>query len=745
MKTNPTDRYHIDDQWEEPEALHELTQKLYAYHPESDLVRVRYAYYFAEKAHAGKLRSSGDPYITHPLAVAHIVADLRMDDDSVVSALLHDTVEDCEGVTVETITSRFGPEVGNLVDGVTKLSWRHVRELGSQGMRAQETIKAAESLRKMLLAMAKDFRVMVIKLADRLHNMITLDSLPPEKRTRIATETMDVYAPLAARLGIWQIKWQLEDLAFKHLHPAEFKQMTELVSRSRAQRETDINRAIGALRERLESEGIRDAEIQGRPKHLYSIFNKMIQQGLDFDQIFDLTAIRIIVNTIPECYQAVGAVHALWVPMGNLFYDYIAKQKSNGYQSLHTKVIGPHGEPMEVQIRTRRMHEIAEFGVAAHWTYKEGRAKQEETQKLATLRQQLFDWSSDARMSSDFLRSLSTDLFAEQVFVFTPRGDVMDLPKGATPIDFAFRVHTQVGMTLVGAKVNGHIVTLSTPLKNGDVCELITRSNAAPSLDWLDYAKTSHAKSRVRAYFRRTHRDEYAQKGKEAIERELKTQGLEPREFLGEDRLTEVAKAYEGCHEAEDLLAKVGGGLVSVQSVVQKLVGNRPEPAKPNRIESKRSDGGKTVLVSTGASNLLVRRARCCEPIPGDDVVGYVTRGRGIMLHRSACPNAQHLRDTEPERLVEFDWPADGTNYPVWIRILAQDRQGLLMDVSTVFAETKANVGNATIRMTPGHTAEISLTLEVQDAAHLSHVMNRVGQYQDVISVLRKFGRGGAN
>lgn len=742
---SPTDRYRIEDEWEEPEALHELTQKLYAYHPESDLVRARYAYYFAEKEHVGQMRISGEPYITHPLAVAHIVADMKMDDDSVVAALLHDTIEDGKKVTPEMIESHFGPEVRSLVEGVTKLSWEHVRELGWQGMRGQETIKAAESLRKMLLAMAKDFRVMVIKLADRLHNMITLDSLPPEKRTRIATETLDVYAPLAARLGIWQVKWQLEDLAFKHLHPVEFKQMTELVSRSRSQRETDINRAIGALRGGLERSGVRDAEIQGRPKHLYSIFNKMAQQGLDFEQIFDLTAIRIIVNTIPECYLVLGVVHAMWVPMGNLFYDYIAKPKSNGYQSLHTKVIGPHGEPMEVQIRTRRMHEIAEFGVAAHWTYKEGRAKQEETQKLATLRQQLFDWSSDARMSSDFLRSLSTDLFSEQVFVFTPKGDVIDLPKGATPIDFAFRVHSQVGMTLVGAKVNGHIVTLSTPLKNGDVCDLITRSNASPSLDWLDIAKTSHAKARIRAFFRRTHRDEYAQRGKEAIERELKTQGLEPREFLGEDRLDEVAKAYEGCHEADDLLAKVGSGLVSVQSVVQKLVGNRPEPVKPNRIESKRSGEGKTVLVSTGESNLMVRRARCCEPIPGDDVLGYVTRGRGIMLHRSACPNAQHLRETEPERLVEFDWTADGTNYPVWIRILAQDRQGLLMDVSTVFAETKANVGNATIRMTPGHTAEISLILEVQDAAHLSHVMNRVGQYQDVISVLRKFGRGGAN
>lgn len=742
---SPTDRYHIEDDWEEPEALHELTQKLYAYHPESDLVRARYAYYFAERKHAGQLRASGEPYITHPLAVAHLVADMKMDDDSVVAALLHDTIEDCKEVTAELLASLFGPEVASLVEGVTKLSWRHVRELGSQGMRGQETIKAAESLRKMLLAMAKDFRVMVIKLADRLHNMITLDSLSPEKRTRIATETLDVYAPLAARLGIWQVKWQLEDLAFKHLHPVEFKQMTELVSRSRSQRETDINRAIAALRSGLENSGVGDAEIQGRPKHLYSIFNKMAQQGLDFAQIFDLTAIRIIVNTIPECYIVLGIVHSLWLPMGNLFYDYIAKPKSNGYQSLHTKVIGPHGEPMEVQIRTRRMHEIAEFGVAAHWTYKEGKAKQEETQKLATLRQQLFDWSSDARMSSDFLRTLSTDLFSEQVFVFTPKGDVMDLPKGATPIDFAFRVHTQVGMTLVGAKVNGHIVTLSTPLKNGDVCELITRSNAAPSLDWLDIAKTSDAKARIRAYFRRAHRDEYAQRGKEAVERELKTQGLEPREFVGEDRLDEVAKAYEGCHEADDLLAKVGSGLVSVQSVVQKLVGNRPEPVKPNRIESKRSGEGKTVLVSTGESNLMVRRARCCEPIPGDDVVGYVTRGRGIMLHRSACPNAQHLRETEPERLVEFDWAADGTNYPVWIRILAQDRQGLLMDVSTVFAETKANVGNATIRMTPGHTAEISLILEVQDAAHLSHVMNRVGQYQDVISVLRKFGRGGAN
>lgn len=734
----------IADDWEEPEGLHELTHRLLEYHPSADLAKTRLAYYYAEKAHEHQKREDGSPYITHPLAVATIVADMMMDDQTVIAALIHDTVEDNEQVIIEAIEKMFGPEVRHLVEGVTKLSWKAVGEFGPQSRKAQETFKAAESLRKMLLAMAKDFRVMVIKLADRLHNMLTLDNLPPHKRTRIASETLDVYAPLAARLGIWQIKWQLEDLAFKHLHPDEFRTMTELVAKSRAQREIDINRAIDALRVKLAENGISDVEIQGRPKHLYSIFNKMVQQGLEFDQIYDLLGLRIIVNTVPECYLVLGIVHTLWVPMGNMFYDYIAKPKSNGYQSLHTKVMGGHGDPMEVQIRTRRMHEIAEFGVAAHWTYKEGSPKEDETSKLANLRQQLLDWSSDARMSSDFLRSLSTDLFSEQVFVFTPKGDVIDLPKGATPVDFAFRVHTQVGMTLVGARINGHIAPLHSTLKNGDVCELITRSNATPSLDWLSFVKTSNAKSRIRAYARRIKRDEHAHLGRQAVERELKSMGVEPRDFLGEERIRDIAPHYDGCQDAEDVLAKVGAGLVTATSVAQRLRGTVHEAPVPqtHRIEAKHSAEGKTLLVSSGFGNLMVRRARCCEPIPGDEVIGYVTRGRGVMLHRSACPNAIHLRETEPERLLHFEWPADGSQYPVNLKIVAQDRHALLLDVSTIFAEVGANVGNTRIRTLPNHTAEIIVELKLEDASKLSQVMTRIGHYSDIISVLRLFGRG---
>lgn len=743
MMVGERDPLVVPQDWTPPEAALDLITKVTANHPDADTDLMLRAYYYAESLHEGVIRKSGQPYIRHPLAVAHIIADLKMDEAPVVAALLHDIAEDVGMDRLDEIAKHFGQEVRDLVEGVTKLSDQEVTNFNPANQAAYRSIRTAESLRRLLLAMARDFRVMVIKLADRLHNMLTLDFMSPEKRIRIASETLDVYAPIAARLGIWQIKWQLEDLAFKQLHPDEFRQMTELVSKTRGQREEEINKAIDQIRARLQDQGVVDVEIQGRPKHLYSIFNKMAKQGLDFGQIFDLLGLRIIVNTVPECYMVLGVVHGLFLPMGNLFYDYIAKPKSNGYQSLHTKVIGPSGEPMEVQIRTREMHEIAEYGIAAHWTYKEGQSRQEETQKLTMLRQQLLDWSSDARMSSDFLRSVSTDLFAEQVFVFTPRGDVIDLPKGSTPIDFAFRVHSQVGLTLAGAKVNGHIVPLSSPLRNGDVCELITRSNAAPSLDWLELAKTSNAKSKIRAYFRRVHRDEYSHKGKEALEKELRRLGLEPREHLGADTLNELANYYDGCPDGDDLLSKIGSGLISVQSVANRIRGAVvEEPKEDRRIERKESPAGRERLVTSGFGNLMVKRARCCEPIPGEDVVGFITRGKGIMLHRKACPNVAHMQDTEPERLMDFEWPSDGNLYNVEIKIIAQDRQGLLLDISSIFAAEKASVGNSKIKMLPNHTAEIRMVIRVIDAAHLSRIMTKISHYTDVLSIVRMFGKG---
>ncbi len=733
--------YEISHHWEEPEELHELLEHIRHDRPDANIKKIRFAYYLAEQAHSGQARSSGEPYIHHPLSVAKILADLRMDDDTICAGLLHDVIEDNPEFTAERITRDFGEDVMMLVEGVTKLKFRAVSEMSERQKAAAEATRAGESLRKMLLAMASDFRVMVIKLADRLHNMQTLDALPPEKRTRIANETLDVFAPLAARLGIWQIKWQLEDLAFKHLHPTEFQEVSELVAKTRTQREEELRDAVVLLKDRAEKKGLEILEIQGRPKHLYSIFNKMVKQGLAFDEIYDLLALRIVVRDASDCYVALGIIHDLWVPIPGLFYDYIAKPKPNGYQSLHTKVVGPHGGPLEVQIRTMEMHEIAEYGVAAHWTYKEGKASLDETKRLKNLREQLFDWSSDARTSSDFLRSISTDLFSEQVFVFTPKGDVIDLPKGSSPVDFAFRVHTQLGMTLVGAKVNGSLVPLNTVLKNGDVIELITRSNAQPSADWLKFVKSAHTRNKLRSHFRKVTKNEDAARGRDMLEKELRSLGLDPKQYLGDDKVGALTSQITGCENATDVLARVGLGLTSVQAVISKLRGTISELPSADRIEVTRTKEGKITLVTSGIDNVMVNRAKCCSPIPGDEVVGYVTRGRGIMLHRRVCPNAMSYMTNEPERLISYDWPSDGSHYAVGLKIITVNRTGLLMDISTIFGEAKTNVSAAKIRTLPNHTAEIEVTIDVTDTDQLQAVMNKISNFSDVISILRMFGR----
>ena len=732
--------HEIKHDWEEPEGLTTLLNSIREQRPSADINRLRYAYFLAEKAHSGQSRDSGEPYIEHPLAVASILADLRMDDDTIIASLLHDVIEDTD-VSPDVLREHFGDDVLMLVEGVTKLRFKPATELSARQRATAETTRAAESLRKMLLAMAKDFRVMVIKLADRLHNMQTLDSLEPHRRTRIANETLDVYAPLAARLGIWQIKWQLEDLAFKHLHPHEFQIVSDLVAKTRRQREQELNEALIKLKELFHQRKVKVIDVRGRPKHLYSIFSKMVKQKIEFEQIYDLLALRIIVQSVPDCYLALGLVHELWMPVPGLFYDYIAKPKANGYQSLHTKVVGPNGSALEVQIRTKEMHDVAEFGVAAHWTYKEGQASIDETSRLKTLREQLFDWSSDARSSSDFLRSLSTDLFSEQVFVFTPKGDVLDLPRGSTPVDFAFRVHTKLGLTLVGGKVNGIMVPLSTKLNNGDVVEVITRSNAQPSLDWLEFIRSAHTRNKLRAYFRKQSKDTDASRGKEALEKELRFLGLDPKAFLGEDKLNELAKTMQGVENGVDVLAKVGIGLASVQSVIAKLRGTVQEVPSADRIEVQRTKEGKVGLYTTGVDNVMVNRAKCCNPIPGDEVVGYVTRGRGIMIHRKVCPNAQNYMAHEPERLLIYDWPSDGHSYAVSLKIVAVNRQGLLMDISTIFGESKTNVSAAKIKTLPNQTAEIEVTIDVTDTAHLQQVMTKISNFVDVISILRMFGR----
>ncbi|MCE9559315.1 MAG: bifunctional (p)ppGpp synthetase/guanosine-3',5'-bis(diphosphate) 3'-pyrophosphohydrolase [Armatimonadetes bacterium] len=730
--------YEIAHSWEDPEGLHHLLGKIREQRSDSDLKKIRFAYFTAEKAHSGQTRGSGEPYITHPLAVADILVDLSMDDDSIVAALLHDVLEDCPDYTPEFIAETFGDDVLTLVDGVTKLKFPHTEA----SSRITESVKAAETLRKMLLAMAKDIRVMVIKLADRLHNMMTLDGLPPHKRTRIANETLDIYAPLAARLGIWQIKWQLEDFAFKTLHPQEFQQISELVGKRRDERNDHLNQSMIMLKERLMARGLKNVEVKGRPKHLYSIHNKIAKHGFRFEDILDLIAMRVIVEEMSDCYLALGIVHDLWLPIPNLFSDHIAKPKSNGYQSLHTKVMGPFGEPLEVQIRTREMHHIAEYGVAAHWMYKED-GSAAKPGEFSRLREQLFDWSSDNRMSSDFLRSLSSDLFSEQVFAFTPKGDVIDLPAGSTPIDFAFRVHSSIGLKVVGAKINGSITTLSHKLENGDVVELITRSNAQPSLDWLEFAASSNAKSKLRAYFRKRNRGENAARGREAIERELRSTGVDPMDVMGEERLNSFAKDVYQLEGSGELLAKVGEGLISLQSVTNKLRGlvNPDQKDEIFRVNKLRPVNTQTMRVSTGIENMMIKRGKCCDPVPGEDVVGYVTRGRGLLIHRRVCPNALRFQETEPERVIALDWPPDGGHHSVQLKMVSLNRQGLLMDISTIFGEAKTNISAAKIRTLPNNTAEIEVVIEVVDLAQLNQVMTKISNFSDVISLLRMFGR----
>ena len=736
--------YEISHDWEEPEDLHAMLQVLRAQRDDANVRRIRYAYFLAEKWHSGQFRKSGEAYIHHPLAVARIVVDLRMDDDTIIAALLHDVLEDCPEVKPEMISKEFGDDVLALVEGVTKLRSTPQSELTDRQQVQLESTRTAETLRKMLLAMAKDFRVMVIKLSDRLHNMQTIGSMPPPKQTRIATETLDVYAPLAARLGIWQVKWQLEDLSFQTLHPAEFKEISELVTKSHPQRSRELEESILALKIRCEERGMKVLDIRGRPKHLYSIFNKMVRQGVSFDEIYDILALRIIVESVSDCYVVLGIVHETFMPIASLFYDYIAKPKPNGYQSLHTKVVNASGSPLEIQIRTKAMHEIAEFGVAAHWTYKEGKMAVDETKRLKGLREQLFDWNSDQRLSSDFLRSVSTDLFSEQTFVFTPKGDVIDLPKDSTPVDFAFRVHSQLGMTLVGAKVNGLIVPLNTKLSNGDVVELINRSNASPSLDWLEFVKSAHTRSKLRGYFRKLSKNDDAHRGREALEKEFRYLGMEPKLYLGEDNLQRLADGMDSSIEnGIDILAKVGLGLLSVHSVVNKLRGTVPETQTSDRIEVTKTREGKLALVTSGLDNVMVNRAKCCNPIPGDEVVGYVTRGRGIMIHRKVCPNALTYQSSEAERLIPYRWLSDGNVYAVSLKIICVDRHGLLMDISTILGESKTNVSALKVKTMANHTAEIDVTVDVKDTDQLGQLMTKISNFSDVISINRMFGRIG--
>jgi guanosine-3',5'-bis(diphosphate) 3'-pyrophosphohydrolase len=702
----------------------DLTTAVVRQDPSADLDGLRRAFELAVEAHEGQLRASGEPYVTHPIAAARLVADLGIDPIAVQAALLHDVPEDTD-YSLEDVEARFGSEVANLVDGVTKLS-----KFNTTSHEQQQ----AENIRKMFLAMAEDIRVVLIKLADRLHNMRTLSALPPEKQARIARQTMEIYAPLAERLGIWQMKWELEDLAFKVLEPQRYRELARLLDTRRQGRESYIDRAIAELLPALEAAGI-EADLQGRPKHLYSIWKKMQRKSAEFGEIYDVYAIRVLVDEVRDCYAALGVVHSIWHPIPGQFDDYIAVPKNNLYQSLHTAVIALDGKPLEIQIRTHQMHQVSEVGIAAHWRYKEGtRSDRAYDAKLAWLRQ-LMDWQREVSDANEFVEGIKLDIFQDQVFVFTPKGDIKDLPAGATPLDFAYRIHTDVGHRTIGAKVNNRLVPLDYRLRNGDIVEIVTtKAEHGPSRDWLNIVRTSHAREKIRQWFKRKDRDENIVHGRDALERELRRLARTSVAAIGADRIAEVAKGYN-FDALDDFYAAIGYGAISAQQVVTRLgvVDDGelalPAVAPPQPMKS----GGVRVK---GVGDLLTRFAKCCHPIPGDPIVGFITRGKGITVHIRTCPTV--VNEREVSRLIAVEWEAEPTQtYPIAIRVEAYDRPGLLHDITQVVAENKVNIIAAAVNVTADHTAVVTATLQVASVAQLAKVMIRIEQIRDVLSVQR--------
>ena len=701
-----------------------------AEHPNADLEPVGRAFDRAVEAHEGQTRATGEPYVIHPIASAQILAELGLDTTAIQAALLHDAPEDTE-YSLTSVEEEFGAEVAQLVDGVTKLS-----KFSTHSHEQQQ----AENIRKMLLAMAQDIRVVLIKLADRLHNLRTLFVLPLEKQQRIAHQTMEIYAPLAERLGIWQIKWELEDLAFKALEPERFRDLAKLLDTRRKGRETYIERAIATLRLNLEASGI-EADIEGRPKHIYSIWKKMQRKSAEFGEIYDVYAIRLLVDEVRDCYAALGIVHSIWRPIPGQFDDYIAVPKNNRYQSLHTAVIALDGKSLEIQIRTHQMHQVSEVGIAAHWRYKEGtKSDREYDAKLAWLRQ-LMDWQRDVSESdaTEFVEGIKLDIFQDQVFVFTPKGDIKDLPAGATPLDFAYRIHTDVGHRTIGAKVNNRLVPLDYRLKNGDIVEVVTtKGEHGPSRDWLNVVRTSHAREKIRQWFKRKDRDENIVHGRESLERELRRLARTSISAVGIDQIGEVGKQYN--HDTvDDFLAAIGYGAISAQTVVMRLgvvddvQSTLPTVAPPSRQERT---GGVRVK---GVGDLLVRFGKCCSPIPGDPIIGFITRGKGVTVHLQGCPTV--INEREIGRLVDVEWEAaPSESYPIAIRVEAFDRTGLLNDITQVVAENKVNIIAANVGVSPDQTAVVTATIQVHSVSQLARVMSRIETLKDVISVQRDLG-----
>jgi GTP diphosphokinase / guanosine-3',5'-bis(diphosphate) 3'-diphosphatase len=713
-------------------GLELLIKEVRTRRPKSATRTVERAYEMAEVAHAGQSRKSGDPFITHPLQVATICAQLGLDETTVAAALLHDAVEDTE-VSLVDVEREMGYEVALLIDGVTKLD--RIRFRSAEQARA-------ENLRKMMVATARDVRVLLIKIADRLHNMRTLEPLRPERRELIARETLEIYAPLAHRLGMYAIKWELEDLSFKTLHPKRFEEISGLVQQRQPERERQLEEIREEILTKLREVKIR-AEVSGRPKHLYSIYEKLVLRGKSFEEIFDLIGVRVVVDNVRDCYAALGAIHTLYTPVPNRFKDYIAMPKFNMYQSLHTTLMGASGRPMEIQIRTREMHKAAEFGIAAHWLYKEQvRGKTPESE--ITWLQRVMDWQRDSLDPTDFMESLKIDLYADEAFVFTPKGDVIALPRGATPLDFAYSIHTEVGHRTVGARVNGRLVALSHELVSGDSVEILTsKGPASPSRDWLRIVKTPRARNKIRQWFARERREDALAQGKEALLHAMKKQGLPAERIARGEAPGKVAEELKFA-DVDAMFVAIGEGHLSPQSVTTRIMrafdpeaaDDEPESGPPRR-RRHRANRGKGIIVE-GHDDLLVRLARCCTPVPGDRVVGFLTRGRGVSVHREDCPNAKSLSVADDERMAEVWWDdRQRSTFVAAIQIDALDRTKLLRDVTAAISDHGIHILSSTTRARRDGIASLTFTLELGDPAHLQHVLQSVRRIDSVFDAYR--------
>lgn len=709
-----------------------------------DIDMIKKAYYFADEAHKKQVRESGEPYIIHPFNVAIILSELGMDTNTIIAGLLHDVLEDTS-CTFEEMSDIFSPEIASIVDGVTKL--------GKIEYKTKEE-QQADNVRKMLLAMAKDIRVVIVKLADRLHNMRTLKYMPKEKQKQKAKETLDIYAPLAHRLGMSKIKWELEDLAFRYLHEEEYYELVSQISEKRVEREEYTNNIVNDLKKRLDDSGI-DSDIEGRPKHFYSIYRKMVNKSKSIEQIFDLTAIRVLVNSVKDCYGVLGIVHTIYKPIPGRFKDYIAMPKPNMYQSLHTTVIGPQGKTFEIQIRTFDMHKTAEYGIAAHWKYKEGNTSADTKEKvfekkLVWLRDML-EWQKETSDAEEFMEGFKIDLFSDEIFVFTPKGVVINLNSGCTPIDFAYRIHTDVGNKCIGAKVNGKIVPLSYKLKTGEIIEIITSQSAkGPSMSWLNIAKSNQAKSKIKSFFKKAKKEENIIKGKEAFEKELKKQMVNYTEIAKGESYERMKKRYN-INDIEDLYLAIGTGSLIASSYISRLK-EENLPEKKTTIEDinkeieeqeiknhnkARQENSYGVTVK-GERNLMVRFARCCSPVPGDDIMGYITKGRGVSVHRTDCINMEALLKNEPDKVVDVSWGnAKGASYIAEIRVKADDRMGILTDVMQVITESKLEVNALNANSGKGNDAAITIKVKIDSIEQLRELMKKIRHIKGVTDVYR--------